>query len=167
MAELKSIDLGNNSISLEGASALAELLRAKNALRDINIYMNDIGDDGAFQVGIFLQYLRFQSWLQSTFCMTYMQLASALNSNKHVSALDVGGNNIGPGGAKALAAALRGNDSLRTLEMGYNPIGPEGTKALADIFKYDIKVSQLASSLGVRHWSSGLITRGFCCSWRP
>lgn len=45
--------------------------------------MNDIGDDGAFQI------------------------AAALKDNRSLTSLDLGGNNVGPDGAKALAAALQ------------------------------------------------------------
>lgn len=35
----------------EGAFALAELLRGCTTITDVNINMNDVGNDGAFQVG--------------------------------------------------------------------------------------------------------------------
>lgn len=67
-------------------------------------------------------------------------MAAAINGNKTLTSIDIGGNNIGPDGAKALAAALQGNEALRSLEMGYNPIGAEGVKALTEIFRHDMKV---------------------------
>lgn len=42
--------MGNNSLTREGATALAELLRGNASLTDVNINMNDVGDDGGFQV---------------------------------------------------------------------------------------------------------------------
>ena len=42
-----------------------------------------------------------------------MQLAASLKDNRMLKMLDVGGNNIGADGGKALAAALRGNESLQ------------------------------------------------------
>ena len=68
------------------------------------------------------------------------QLAEALTGDSSLTALDVGGNNIGPEGITALAGALRGNDALRTLELGYNPIREKGAQALADVVKYDLQV---------------------------
>ena len=50
-AELKAVDFGNNSMGKEGAEALAGLLRGSKAITDVNINMNDVGDDGAFLVG--------------------------------------------------------------------------------------------------------------------
>ncbi len=37
----------------EGAAALADLLRGSKTITDVNINMNDVGNDGAFQVGNF------------------------------------------------------------------------------------------------------------------
>lgn len=47
--ELKAVDFGNNNMGKEGAAALAGLLRESPAITDVNINMNDVGDDGAFQ----------------------------------------------------------------------------------------------------------------------
>ena len=49
-AELKAVDFGNNSMGKEGAAALADLLRGSKTITDVNINMNDVGNDGAFQV---------------------------------------------------------------------------------------------------------------------
>lgn len=49
-AELKAVDFGNNSMGKEGAAALADLLRGSQTITDVNINMNDVGNDGAFQV---------------------------------------------------------------------------------------------------------------------
>lgn len=51
-AELKALDFGNNSMGKQGAYALADLLRGSTSVTDVNINMNDVGDDGAFQVGL-------------------------------------------------------------------------------------------------------------------
>ena len=44
------LDLGNNSISKEGASALAAYMKKSSALKELNLYMNDIGTAGITQV---------------------------------------------------------------------------------------------------------------------
>lgn len=51
-AEFKALDFGNNNVSAEGAAALADLLRGNATVTDIAISMNDVGNDGAFQVGV-------------------------------------------------------------------------------------------------------------------
>ena len=68
------------------------------------------------------------------------QLADAIAKNKALTTLDLGGNNIGPEGVKALAAVLKGHEALRSLELGYNPLGPAGTKTIVDVAKFDAKV---------------------------
>ncbi len=75
----------------------------------------------------------------------FLQIADALKENRSLTALDVGGNNIGPQGAIAIAGALKGNDVLKTLELGYNPIGAEGAQAFGESIKYDTpKVGHVA-----------------------
>jgi NLR family CARD domain-containing protein 3 len=66
-----------------------------------------------------------------------------------MTALDIGGNNIGPDGIAAVAAALKGNQTLETLELSYNPIGDKGAKALADVLKYDAKARRSTSQLSL------------------
>lgn len=57
--------------------------------------------------------------------------------------LDVGGNDIGPKGAKALCDSLKGAEALRLLELGYNPLGPEGARIVSETFMHDSKVETL------------------------
>jgi hypothetical protein len=44
------LDLGNNGITDRGANALSTLLHAKRSLKELNLYMNDIGDHGVSKV---------------------------------------------------------------------------------------------------------------------
>ena len=44
------LDLGNNEMSVEGAAALAAYLERHRELRDLNLYMNDIGSSGLDKV---------------------------------------------------------------------------------------------------------------------
>lgn len=48
--ELHTLDLGNNSLTDEGGAAIARLLAGKKTLRDVNLYMNDIGNSGVTKV---------------------------------------------------------------------------------------------------------------------
>lgn len=48
--ELKVLDIGNNSMTGDGVAAVAKLLLAKPTLRELNLYMNDLGDTGVSRV---------------------------------------------------------------------------------------------------------------------
>lgn len=45
------LDLGNNSMTAEGATALATCMEKHRELKDLNLYMNDIGSAGLEKVG--------------------------------------------------------------------------------------------------------------------
>lgn len=45
------LDLGNNGLSEGGAAALTRLLSVKRSLKELHLYMNDIGDTGIARVG--------------------------------------------------------------------------------------------------------------------
>ncbi len=44
------LDLGNNSMSDQATGAVARLLHGKRSLKELNLYMNDIGDHGMSKV---------------------------------------------------------------------------------------------------------------------
>lgn len=51
--------------------------------------------------------------------------------------MNLGANQIGDEGAKALAGALSSNRTLRSLNLSYNKIGKEGTKVLSDALEHN------------------------------
>ena len=55
--------------------------------------------------------------------------------NNSITTLDLGGNNIGVEGAKAIAEALKVNESITELNLYNNNIGDEGAKAIAEALK--------------------------------
>jgi Ran GTPase-activating protein (RanGAP) involved in mRNA processing and transport len=85
----------------------------------LNLYMNDIGDQGAERI------------------------ADALKRNKSISTIDLGGNNISAKGTSDIASALKENSTITTLEFSYNPIGPAGAKVLAETLKFHGNVQTL------------------------
>lgn len=115
---IKTLDIGNNTMTEEGAQNLAKLLKAKQ-LVELDVYNNDFGDAGMYQI------------------------AGSLKDNKSLTSLDLGGNNVGADGMKALASAIKNCDTLRVLELSYNPMGPEGAKAIAEVSKYDLQLETL------------------------
>lgn len=81
--------------------------------------------------------------------------AAAAAAPRALHTLDVGGNDIGPEGAKALAEALAGHPALKSLELGYNPLGPTGAETVAGAFKFNTKVWTGGRGLGVWGGSRG------------
>lgn len=73
-------------------------------------------------------------------CPPHTRSPSPTHHNpRELTTLDLGGNDIGPEGAKALGEALGGHPALKSVELGYNPLGPEGAETLANTFKFDTK----------------------------
>ena len=52
--EIRVLDFGNNSMTAVGGDALAKLLNSELSLRDLNLYMNDLGDAGIAKVSGFV-----------------------------------------------------------------------------------------------------------------
>lgn len=44
------LDMGNNSMTAEGAASLAAYMETHRELKDLNLYMNDIGSAGLEKV---------------------------------------------------------------------------------------------------------------------
>lgn len=130
----KTLDIGNNGMSKEGAAAVANLVRACPGLKELNLYMNEIGDDGASSLASAIMSVSSTSGDGDG---EEGGEGSGSSSSFALELLDVGANNIGPDGAKTLSTALQNATNLKSIEFGYNPIGPTGVAALADMLKHD------------------------------
>jgi hypothetical protein len=119
---LRTLDLSQNKIGPEGASALGEALKSGTAVvTTLFLNSNNIGNEGAIVI------------------------AEALKVNAVVTTLSLGSNNIGPEGAIAIAEALKVNAVVTTLSLGSNNIGPEGAIAIAEA----LKVTAVVTTLGL------------------
>ncbi len=87
----------------DGARAIAESLRVNTTLRELYLWYNSVGADGA-------RALRVNSTLQK---------------------LVLGSNDVGAAGARAIADALGVNSTLQKLDLSYNrDVSADGKKAL-------------------------------------
>ena len=120
--QIKRLDVGKNSLGLEGAKSVAKLLSTNSNLETLIVSMNDMGDKGA------------------------ELLAAGLEKNTALVSLDINGNNIKANGCQKILNAILGDggveggkkiSKLRALDLGYNPIGPDGAKIVANSFKFD------------------------------
>jgi len=119
MAVVTTLDLGYNSIGVEGAKAIAEALKVNAVLTELHLSNNNIGVDGA------------------------KAIAEALKVNAVVTTLDLENNNIGPEGAIAIAEALKVNAVVTTLGLNSNDIGPVGAIAITEALKVNAVLTKL------------------------
>jgi Ran GTPase-activating protein (RanGAP) involved in mRNA processing and transport len=128
MAVLTNLELGLNNIGDDGAKAIAEALKVNAALTKLLLGYNNIGVDGA------------------------KAIAEVLKVNVVLTILHLDNNNIGAEGAKAIAEALKVNAVVTTLFLGDNNIGVEGAIAIAEALKVNAVVTTLdlgSNSIGV------------------
>jgi hypothetical protein len=120
MAVVTTLDIGGNSIGVEGAKAIAEALKVTAVMTTLYLGGNKIGDEGA------------------------KAIAEALKVNAVLTTLGLYDNKIGAEGAKAIAEALKFNALLTTLSLTDNKIGPEGAIAIAEALKVNAVVTTLS-----------------------
>ena len=109
MTRLKSLNLHDNNIGSEGASAIAQS-EHMSKLTSLNLYNSNIGSEGA----------------------------SAIAQSEHMkqlTSLDLSGNNIGAEGASAIAQSEH-MKQLTSLNLSNNNIGDAGKKELRKRFRF-------------------------------
>lgn len=104
------LDLRGNRIGAEGAKVLADMLISPHSVASLCLEWNNVG---YLDVGV-------------------EAIATALEADTKLVALDLRNNNVGPEGAKALARALRRNQTLRRLDLRWNEIGGAGVLAFRE-----------------------------------
>ena len=141
LLKLQTLNLSKNSISNDGAKALAYgALKYCTNLQTLCLNRNKIGTDGAIALADILKHL---TNLQ-TFHFDHNEISTdgakaIANGLKHctkLQTLHLGHNKIGSDGAKALADCLKHCTNLQTLHLNSNGFNTEGAKALADGLKH-------------------------------
>ncbi|KAL0231352.1 hypothetical protein GEMRC1_010756 [Eukaryota sp. GEM-RC1] len=125
------INLCNNSIGPEGATAIAEALKLNSSVSWLNLDNNSLGNEGATAI------------------------ADALKVNSSLCRITLGDNAIGNEGAIAIAEVLKVNSSLSEINLIDNSIGNEGATAIAEV----LKVNSSVSCINLRHNSINSQTR--------
>ena len=116
---LKELDLFWNGIGGEGACELAKMLQANTALKELNLSENEIGDKGA------------------------CELAKMLQANTALKELNLSSNGIGGEGACELAKMLQANTALKELNLSENEIGDKGACELAKMLQANTALKEL------------------------
>ena len=136
---LQRLSLGNNQISDEGATALANAMKGNTTLQILYLGSNQISDEGATALAHALQG---NTALRGLYLDNNQvsdkggtPLAHALEGNTTLQEFHLGSNQISDKGAITLAHALQGNTTLQRLSLGNNQISDEGATALAQVMK--------------------------------
>eukprot|EP00736_Rhodelphis_marinus_P010904 Rmarinus@m.1735 len=110
---LKSLCLGYNAITHDGAGALSCYISQNSTLERLDLPHNFLGDAGI------------------------KVLSEALQVNKTLLEMNVSQNRFGANGARFLAAALRINKTLKALTICLNRIGDDGAGEIADALRHN------------------------------
>eukprot|EP01105_Mastigella_eilhardi_P023743 TRINITY_DN603_c2_g1_i1.p1 TRINITY_DN603_c2_g1~~TRINITY_DN603_c2_g1_i1.p1 ORF type:complete len:968 (+),score=210.65 TRINITY_DN603_c2_g1_i1:40-2904(+) len=138
---LTELNIGYNSIGVEGARALAEALRVNITLRVLNAPGNKFGDAGV------------------------IALAGALKESNSIESLNVASNGVGFEGIVALCSALQSNSTLTSLSIQYNNCGPQGAQHIAALIKGNSRIVEL--NLGgtvLENAGAAAVATAACCN---
>ena len=136
-AGIEVLEISGHNIGNSGAAALAAALKTRlTGMRELNLALNSITDEGALALaGVLgalpsLDRLNLEhNWIGTSGSEA---LARALSSGRaHLRQLSLASNNLGERGGAALAGALASNRWLHTLNLYSNSIGTSGAVAFA------------------------------------
>ena len=144
--QIQEIDIWGNQIGVEGraelvgslcdqrAKHIANALVANTSVHVIDLWKNQIGDEGA------------------------KHIANALMSNTSLRVIHLWKNQIGDKGAKHIASALLRNTSVQVIYLGSNRIGYDGTKHIRNTLKINPYIyaepNKYSASIFVRLYTS-------------
>lgn len=127
--------LKRNPLGPQGVRSIADMLRTNQRLRVLDLVNTDLRDDG---VQVLVDALCTDNRHLGALYLSgnglgpaaAKHLARLLRHAPQVKALYLGVNRLGDPGAEVLAGALADNGTLQTLELAGNGIGPQGAEAL-------------------------------------
>ena len=128
---LISLDLSDNKIGQDGAKGLIDALSACRSFSSLNLSSNSIGDSGTNTFADGLRKLSLYELDISGNSIGDNGVESLADAHTSLTSLNLSGNLIGDDGAKALAVALTSFTSLTSLNLSNNLIGTKGAEALS------------------------------------
>ena len=142
---LTSLDLGQNTVGADGATALAKALCSNTTLRRLDLCQNRVGHDGASLLGkalwqnTTLQELRLAS--NNVDDGAAVDLGEGLKENGSVQVLDLSHNAVQHAGFKEICEALMTNHALSDLDLSHN--GLSVTKEDGKAHKATVRAMEL------------------------
>ena len=118
-SSIQNLDLSDTEIDVEGARAIAKMLKSNTSIQELNLSFNSIGDEGATSI------------------------ASVLDGNSTLHSLKMRRNGIGNKGAFAFAAKLPRMRGLKELVMIKNSIDQDGAAALLKGLRFNMELEYL------------------------
>jgi Ran GTPase-activating protein (RanGAP) involved in mRNA processing and transport len=118
-SSIQNLDLSDNGIDVEGARAIAKVLKTNTSIQELNLYFNSIEDEGATSI------------------------ANVLDINSTLHCLKMRRNGIGNKGAFAFAAKLPQMRGLKELVMIKNFIDQDGAAALLKGLRFNMELEYL------------------------
>lgn len=160
---LTSLDLGSNGIRAAGAGAFANALQSNNSsLASLNLWGNQIGDEGTVELASSLRYNSALTELNLGYNNFYLEgteaIAEALKDNKALMRLDLPNNHL-TDGIISIADMLKSNNTLTYLGLGANNINSNGAIALANALTENRVLTKIA--LGGNHNICGAAAQRF------
>lgn len=156
-SECEELFLGANKFGSDGANVFGEVLRAKTSLRKLDLAANRIDAKGADKLAEALKgNMTMLEFLNLSYNSLHdegtAKLADALKQNKapYLQDLNLGMNEIGPAGCRAVAMVLKERSSdLQVLNMSRNVCKAAGGYDIAEALKENntLKKLNLAGSI--------------------
>mmetsp|Transcript_17889 Transcript_17889/g.26787 ORF Transcript_17889/g.26787 Transcript_17889/m.26787 type:complete len:429 (+) Transcript_17889:74-1360(+) len=135
----KELDLQSSNVEALGVRALSQALCRFGGVAKLNLYLNNIGANGAIEIQNMLEQgegkrncLRAINLKSNSLGSEgASSIAEALRHNSTLTFLNLDSNGIGDKGAIAIAESLKVNSTVQYLSLSNNKMGRKGAKALA------------------------------------
>lgn len=153
--QVTKLDLSNNRISTQCATAIGSLLEGSNVLQWLDVSGNNIGDAGGYSIanGVAKNTSLKSLYMNNSRIGEYgiVSLSTAMYTNDTIVDLQLNGNFIGSDdGAERLSAVLFKHEPIRSLHCGGCGLLSAGVTKLIRILESGIKLQTLAL------WNNGI-----------
>lgn len=135
-AHLVDLDVSRNRIGVEGATAIAQILRhptTPSTLKNINLAWNDVGAQGAIALAVALVHNQVLTHLNlsgnAISDQAGQRLADSLLTNETIIELNLSQNLIGGCSCFVFAKAVKKHPAIMKLDLSRNPLGEAGARS--------------------------------------